>query len=138
MKNTWIRSLTLTAVALTLGTAAYAQTRMTATVPFSFRINGTVLPAGEYAIGTLSTSNISVVKIADRSHKNAAFALASSGVQGKSEEPRLVFRCGDVMGCTLIQAWDDNGYGWEFQKPRLAPTEKGLLAVVPLHRASAD
>ena len=105
MKKSLIRTLTLTAAALTLGTAAYAQTRLIAEVPFSFRVNGSVLPAGNYDIGPSTPGTLSVLKLADRHSHKSALVLANGANEGEKGRQRLIFRCGDVTGCALIQAW---------------------------------
>jgi hypothetical protein len=137
MKKNSIRVLTITVAALTVGAAAYAQTRMIAEVPFSFHINGTVLPAGNYNVGPMSAASLHTLVLSDQHTNKAAVTLATSTTEGKRDRPRLVFRCGDVSGCYLIQAWDDQGYGWEFPKPRLTPAEKERVAEVPIRRSEA-
>ncbi len=137
MKKNLIRVLTITVAALTVGAAAYAQTRMIAEVPFSFRVNGAVLPAGNYQVGPISPASLNALVLSDTHSKKAAVSLANTTTNGKRDRPRLVFRCGDVAGCYLIQAWDDQGYGWEFPKPRITPAEKERIAVVPIRRSEA-
>src|ERR1700678_1957398 len=56
MNTNWIRTLTLSAAALAVGSVAYGQSRPAAEVPFSFRINGTELPAGKYSIDKPDTN----------------------------------------------------------------------------------
>jgi hypothetical protein len=137
MKKNSIRVLTITVAALTVGAAAYAQTRMIAEVPFSFHINGTVLPAGNYSVGPMSAGSLHTLVLSDKHTNKAAVALVSSTTEGERDRPRLVFRCGDVSGCYLIQVWDNQGFGWELPKPRLTAAEKERVAVVPIRRSEA-
>lgn len=138
MKKNLIRTLTLTAAALTVAIAAYGQSPLTAKVPFSFRVNGAVLPAGDYNIGPLSRATVNVLMVAGRHNSKAAIALTNSRNESDQSRSRLVFSCGEISGCDLVQAWDDQGYGWAFPKPRLNAAEKERIAMVPLHRSNAD
>jgi hypothetical protein len=137
MKKNLIRTLTLTAAALTAA-AAYGQTPMTAKVPFSFRIDGATLPAGEYNIGPLSRGTRNVLMLAEKQTNKTAMALRNGGYEGDKGRPRLVFSCRETSGCVLLRAWDNQGNGWAFPKPRLTSSEKERIAMVPLHRSDAE
>lgn len=69
-----------------------AQSTTVAKVPFSFIVEGKVMPAGEYRIST-RTGDPTVIRIASTCGKVAAFVSVSSlGSAKASAEPTLVFR----------------------------------------------
>ncbi len=134
MHTNWIRTLILSAAALTMGSAAYGQSRPVADIPFSFRVNGTELPAGKYSIDRLDSNARMVVRLTDGNMNKVA--MASTEVHGEEGNPRLIFSCREGNVCTLVQAWDTRGNGLLFTaKPTSA--EKERLAVIPLRRSKA-
>ena len=136
MKMNWVRAMTLSAAALTLGSAAYGQSRLVADIPFSFRINGTEIPAGTYSVERMQSSASNVVLLTDgHNHK---MVMGITDHYGKQNAPRLIFSCRENGACTLAQVWDDRGVGVKFATPKLTSAEKERLAVVFLHRPEAD
>src|SRR6202041_2713103 len=135
MTTNWIRTLTLSAAALTMGSAAYAQTRLVADVPFSFQINGTEMPAGNYWIDRPSIGTRSVVHLNDgHNHKMAMGTVNNANEPGAA---RLVFSCGETSGCRLAELWDGSGAQVTFPKPKLTSAEKERLAVVIVRKSEA-
>jgi hypothetical protein len=135
MKTNWIRTLTLSAAALTMGPALYAQTHLVAEIPFSFRVNGTEMPAGKYQVEGLR-ADLKVVRLTDGHNQGMAMGItAGYGVPG---EARLVFSCRESSGCSLAQVWNGSGTGLAFAKPKPTSAEKERLAVIVLHRSEAD
>ncbi len=133
MKTNLIRTLLSAAAVLSLSAAAFAQSYLGANVPFSFRMNGRVMPAGNYQIGpTGSTGAVDL-----RSSKQAAFAIGTPAITDDARA-RLVFRCGETSGCSLTEIWTDAGRGWTLPGPKLTAAEKERLAVVYLGRKGAD
>jgi hypothetical protein len=128
MKKNLNRTLMLTAAVLTLGAAAaYGQNRVTADVPFSYRIVGAELPAGEYAV--MQQGPFTMLR--NVANGQAKMAMTTSRVsEAKDRGARLVFRCGDESGCSLAQVWTGDGNGWQLYTPRLTAGEKERLAVV--------
>jgi hypothetical protein len=135
MNTNWIRTLTLSAAALAMGSVAYGQSRPAAEVPFSFRINGTELPAGKYSIDKPDTNARMVVRLTDGQNNQVAMAITE--VHGEEGHPRLVFSCREGNACTLVQAWDTRGNGLQFNAPKPTSAEKESLAVIPLRRTKA-
>lgn len=136
MKTNWLRTLTLSALAVTMASAAYAQNRLVAEIPFTFQVKGTQMPAGNYSIEQPWSSARTVVLLSDGQNRkivigNAAYALE----QGPA---RLIFSCRESSGCTLVQVWNANGLGMEFPKPKLTSAEKERLAVVVVRRSEAE
>ena len=134
MKKRLNRTLILTTAVLTLGAAAaYGQYPLTAKVPFSFNIKGAELPAGDYTIAKMYGGP--VLQLRDSVSGKAVMAMTqNSSIERTPGGARLVFRCGDLSGCSLAKVWTDSGNGWEFATPRIAPDEKERLAVVFLNR----
>jgi hypothetical protein len=129
MKTTWIRTLTLTAAVLAVSSAAWAQTtRGIVDIPFPFRVNGSQLPAGQYRIERALASTDHVLLFTDGRHHQMASGMASNGVE--TDSARLIFRCNDRTGCTLVQVWDRYGVGITFKGPKLSSAERERLAAV--------
>ena len=134
MNPNWIRTLTLSAAALTMGPRS---TRSRIWSP-RFRFlpgHGTQLPAGKYRVESLH-ADIRVAYLTDgRSQK---MAMGINAGYGDTKEARLVFSCRESSGCTLAQIWDGTGKGLEFPKAKMTSAEQERLAVVVLHRSEAD
>ena len=91
-------------MALTLGSAAYGQSRLIADIPFSFRINGTEIPASTYSVERMQNSASNVVLLTDgHNHK---MAMGISDHYGEQNAPRLIFSCREGKACMLAQVWD--------------------------------
>lgn len=136
MKTNWIRTLTLSAAALTMGSAAYAQTRGIVDIPFAFRVNGTQMPAGHYSLETPFASVRNVQLLTDGQHQK--FIMGGVGATSEPGAARLVFSCTDKSGCSLVQLWDYNGAGIALPQPKISPAEKERRAVVRLHKSEAE
>ena len=125
------RTLILTAAALTLGAgAAYAQDRMNAKIPFSFRITGTELPAGNYTVAPLASGSAMLFRNVETG-KGAA-VLVRNPASSANGAPRLVFTCGGG-GCSLASLWFSADRGWEFRSEHREGTPGNDLRT-PLER----
>jgi hypothetical protein len=136
MTTNWIRTLTLSAAALTMGSAAYAQDHLVAQVPFSFWINGTEMPAGNYSIDRPSIGTRSVVQVNDGHNNKMAMGIVVNG--NEPGAARLIFTCGETSGCRLAEVWDGSGAQVKLPKPKLTSAEKERLAVVIVRKSEAD
>ena len=135
MKTNWVRTLMLSAAALTLGSAAYGQSRMVAEIPFSFRVNGTELPAGSYSVERPMNTARDVVQFSNGRDIKVVFGFSAHAyAQGPA---RLIFTCRETGECSLVQVWDTYGAGIEF-KSKMTSAEKERLAVIVLRRSAAD
>jgi hypothetical protein len=135
MKTNWIRTLTLSAAALTMGSAAYGQAPTIAQVPFSFKVNGTEMPAGKYWIKRMSAT-APVLILSDGRHQQAAMGISAGAYEPGA--PKLVFSCRETSGCTLAEVWEAGGRVVAFPKPKLPQAEKERLAVVLLKQSQAE
>jgi len=140
MKTNLSRTLMLTAVVVMLGAAAYGQDNLTAKVPFAFQIRGTELAAGNYSVSPMAQKNgFPVMHVRNRATGQSNLILAQNrAADVKGGSPRLIFRCGDLSGCSLATIWTAGGYGWELPVPRLSADERERFAVVFLHRSEAE
>ena len=90
MKHITAFALFLAATIITAGKAIAQDYAVRATIPFSFTVNGKVLPAGNYTIGTDVTSP-RILKISDRTQHAHALALSMPAAEEKHKSNQLVF-----------------------------------------------
>ena len=105
MKLNIIRFMVLTAVALILGSAAFAQTlNLRAVVPFNFVVGDKVYPAGEYAVNSNGNGDY-LLFVAGRSTKESGLTLSYQITSGMpAEHTVLIFQhVGDAY--FLQQVW---------------------------------
>lgn len=135
MTTNMIRTLTLSAAALTLATLAQAQSRGAVEIPFSFKVNGVTMPAGNYEIDRPNSSVQGVLLLTDGRHRTFASGMETP-VAGNREAARMIFSCRESSGCSLIQLWDEYGVGVQFSAPKQTSAETERRAVVSLKSAS--
>jgi len=137
MKTNLNRSLMLTAVAVTLGVAAYGQNNITATVPFSFKANGTAQKAGDYSV--VANAGATVLHLVNKSTgQSVQLGIGTpEGAAAGEPRPRLVFHCGDDGGCALAEVWIGDGRGWSY-KHALAKGPKYETAVAVYYGAEVS
>jgi hypothetical protein len=102
-------SMALGAVCL-CGVALYAQTyQAAAKIPFTFHAGDTVLPAGEYRVGT--TGNKPVIQVRNKETGRTNFISTNFGAENTDHRRAvLVFhRYGDAY--FLSEMWDESGAG---------------------------
>lgn len=130
---------TMIAAAFALSTAgAFAQTRLTANIPFAFSTSVAHLSAGRYEIVPASSSNAGVLWI-----RNVATGEGTTLGIGMPAVPddkgaRLVFKCAGET-CALAEVWRGNGgRGYKFSTPKVKPSELERVAVIYLDRKNGD
>ena len=137
MKTIANRIFQCAAGAVILTASAFAQTNMTANIPFVFHANGVTMPAGTYRLDTTSTpSGTTLIVLRDSAAKNPVIAVAGALSYKPSDRgARLVFRCKDT-GCDLRQVWtNDAAYSYPgHAKDR----SDDRLASIPLTNVKAD
>jgi hypothetical protein len=90
MKRIAAIALFVAATFITAGSALAQDHRVKATVPFNFTVNGSWLPAGNYTIGSDSTSpNMLIITDREKSVHILAMGLTDSNSPSKSS--KLVF-----------------------------------------------
>lgn len=115
--------------------AMYGQGRLTAHVPFSFKVGKTTLEAGDYAIAQSSPSSNRVVQLysAD-AEKNVLMLVQNPIYESKDNRPRIVFSCA-ADECAISQIFNGRD-GWQLAAPKLSPAEKERLSVVYFNGSS--
>ena len=109
-----------------------AQNTSIAAIPFDFKITGTTLPAGQYAVKLDSSRHLLTFQNAASGH--SASMLAHPMTSGTKQEPVLIFRQ-NGESYKLESAWFagiDGGYAPLKGKRDRADGERGLVATVRL------
>ena len=85
--------------------SALAQNTIVANVPFSFSVNSTTMPAGEYTVSSVGSGNSLLIQSQDM--KTAKLVIPfSAGASKPSADSKLVFHCYDGREhCFLYQIW---------------------------------
>ncbi|HKE26173.1 MAG TPA: hypothetical protein VKB88_27640 [Bryobacteraceae bacterium] len=137
MKTIANRIFQCAAGAVLLSASAFAQSNMTANIPFAFHANKVNMPAGSYRVDADTThGGTPVIVLRSQADQNKAIALGTPlGSPADSKGPRLVFHCSE-SGCDLRQVWTPEvGYGY----PSNAKEHAGdRVASIPLTSLKAD
>jgi hypothetical protein len=101
------RNLVITAaLALLATTAASAQTvNVKATVPFSFIVGRSTLPAGEYSLQTMNNGQVLAMSNRDAKITNLALSNACESLRAASQTKLVFHRYGDRY--FLSQVWTE-------------------------------
>jgi len=111
MKNL-TSNLMVAALALT-GVASLASAQqLKSEIPFSFRVSGTLMPAGTYHISESKTSARPVFQLLNTDSNSTALVLPEQniGPMNRATDTKLVFQCG-ASGCALAQIWTGSAWG---------------------------
>jgi hypothetical protein len=109
LKGVWAASLVAVLAVISMPVGA-AEIRFK--VPFSFTVNGAVLPPGTYTISNAQSA------LFVRGHSHGAVVLTNRLESVNDSAAKLVFdKTGDQYA--LRQAWTGGGYGRELPRPRL-------------------
>jgi hypothetical protein len=90
MKHITAIVLIIAAAFITAGKAIAQDYAVQATIPFNFTVNGKLLPAGNYTLGTDVTSP-RILKISDRTQHASALAMSMPAAEQKHKSNQLVF-----------------------------------------------
>jgi len=98
MKKYFYIPLAVVIVVGVLATNAQAQSsssqRIVATIPFSFNVGKTSLPAGKYTFTVLNpTSDRRILQVRSNNGRSSAMILTSGVIGEVSENSKLVFEC---------------------------------------------
>jgi hypothetical protein len=108
---------------LGLGVAGNAEIRpeIVVTVPFTFVVGGTTLPAGTYTVGRLSGDRLSVQLLRGREHDVSVFVNPVGVKNASTDRPLVSFKqVGEQHFLSTIQTADDV---YDFSVPRSVITE---------------
>jgi hypothetical protein len=109
LKGLWAASLVAVLAVFSMPVEA---AEITFKVPFSFTVNGAVLPPGTYTVSTARSA------LFVQTFGHSAVVLTNSLESLNSTEAKLVFdKYGDQYA--LRQAWTGGGSGRELPRPRL-------------------
>ena len=136
MKNL-TTNLMLAAIALAAAPGLASAQQLKAEIPFGFRAQGTMVPAGTYTLKTDSTGG--VPKFLLRSVASGYSILLANAIQGDPKKaweatgaPVMEFECGD-SGCALNRLWSGGNYpAYRFSHPNAEKGERTHLAVIRL------
>jgi hypothetical protein len=138
MKKNLTRSMIVTAAFAFSAAAVFAQTKLTANVPFAFSTMGTHWSSGRYEIVSAMSSNAGVLWIRNvATGAETNLGIGNAAVPESTNAPRLVFKCADEK-CALAEVWRDDGRGYKFPTPRLKPSQIEHVAVIHLDRKNGD
>jgi hypothetical protein len=109
--------------------AAQAQT-IKAEIPFSFRVAGTVLPAGEYRVESKSRVGVPIFWLAnpDAHRSIVTMAYLHDSVPSTSD-PKLTFECYGA-NCVLVRMSSAQGETYGFSLPSPGAEEPARVAVI--------
>jgi hypothetical protein len=132
--NLMLAAITLAAAS---GVASAQQLKLKAEIPFGFRAQGTMLPAGAYTVTKDDTSGMPRFLLRSvASHHSNLLVNAIEGDPNAAWElsgaPVLEFKCGD-SGCDLNRLWSRRGYpAYTFSHPNAEKGERTHLTVIRL------
>lgn len=128
------QALTLVGVLslLLVAGSALAQNTIRADVPFSFTVNQTTLPAGQYTISPLGNGT-NILVIQGSAPQAFKLAMANRTESSKAaDRTKLVFHCYEGDHCFLYQLWV-RGMSRGQELPRSA-VEREIAANLSSHR----
>jgi hypothetical protein len=130
MKNLTTNTMFAAAALVVAAGAAQAQT-IKAEVPFSFRVAGTVMPAGEYRLTASNSAGGNLVSLSIWDSKLSIIAVpyATSHRVPENYEVSLTFECSGA-NCSLVKVAPGSGHSYQFHSPKLGRNEDTRVAVI--------
>jgi hypothetical protein len=136
MKNL-TTNLMLAAIALAAAPGVVSAQQLKAEIPFAFRAQGTMVPAGTYTVTKNNTSGLP--KFLLRSVASGNSILLVNPIPGDPKKAWeasgaavLEFECGD-SGCALNRLWSGHSSpAYTFSHPNAEKGERTRLAVIRL------
>jgi len=128
MKN--LTNIMIAAAALVV-TAGMAKAQVIkAEVPFSFRANGTTMPAGEVRVQHLGPHGSAIFSVANVDANRAILAVPYvRNSETKEGNASLTFQCGSDR-CSLVQIDTGAGQTYRFPAPKPGRNEDTHLSVI--------
>ena len=131
------RSIIVAAAFACSAAVVFAQTKLTANVPFAFSTMGAHWSSGHYEIVSATSSNAGILLIRSvATGEQTNLGIGIPALADNSNAPRLVFKCAGEK-CALSEVWRD-GRGYKFSTPRVKPSENEHVAVIYLDRKNGD
>jgi hypothetical protein len=129
MKNL-TKNMMIAAAALVLAAGVAQAQIIKAEVPFSFRVGGTVMPAGEYRVESKSSGGGHVFWVVNAdTHRSIATMAYVHNYVPASGDPKLIFECSGA-NCALVQMASGQGATYGFSHPSLGRDEPTRVAVI--------
>ena len=136
--------LTIAATILVAAAGAASAQKLTAQIPFEFRVGNRVMEPGTYEVGLANdVSGAPLFLLQSRHSGRSAILLAQARVAPREAWaaeglPKLEFACASGR-CALAQIWDGPGsYAYTFNRPKLGNDEEASLRVIPLQRDKGE
>jgi hypothetical protein len=140
-EGTTMKSMTtklmVTAAAMLMAGLASAQT-VTAQIPFAFRADGAVLPAGAYSLTTRAAANTRVFYVQNRRSLRSVIVIpeASLNATATPASAKLIFRC-QGENCALTQIWTGGSTAYQLHVPRPSKNNE-MVRIVTLQAERAE
>ena len=129
MKNL-TKNMTIAAVALMVAAGAAQAQIIKAEVPFSFRVAGTLLPAGEYRVVTQSRGGAPIFHLVNvEAHRSIMTMAYPDNSVKPGGDAKLTFECSGAQ-CALVKMSSDEGKTYGFSHPSLGRDEPTRVAVI--------
>ena len=136
--------LTIAATILVAAASAASAQRMTAQIPFEFRVGNRVMEPGTYQIGWdyhLSASPLFLIQNAHSGRQAVLVPQARVDPQkawAAEGSPKLAFAC-TSGSCALAELWDGAGsHAYTFHSPKPGKDEAAYLRVIPMQRDKGE
>ena len=136
--------LTIAATILVAAAGAASAQKLTAQIPFEFRVGNRVMAPGTYQVGLApSMSSIPLFLVQSRDSGRQAILLAQARVDPRKAwtaegNPKLEFACANGS-CALAQLWGGAGTdAYKFRLPKLGKDEDIHLTVIPMQRDKGE
>ena len=129
MKNLTTNMMIAAAALVVAAGVAQAQT-IKAEIPFSFRVAGTVMPAGEYRVESKSRVGAPIFWLVNAdAHRSIVTMAYLHDYVPSTGEPKLTFECSGA-NCALVRMSSGQGETYGFSHPSLGAEEPARVAVI--------
>jgi len=128
MKN--LTNMMIAAAAFVVAAGAAQAQQLKVEIPFSFRAQGTMMPAGEYRVTALHSNGSPIFKLTSVDSNRAILAAPYFSNSGAPEgAATLSFQCGSNH-CALDQIDPGAGKAYRFPTPKPGKGEDTHLSVI--------
>jgi hypothetical protein len=135
--------LMIAAAALVAAASAASAQKLTAQIPFEFRVGNRVMEPGTYRVDASQVTSIPIYQLSNvHSHSSIVLlplALVDPKKAWKAEgNPKLAFAC-TGGSCALAEIWDGaDNYACTFHRPKRGGDEDASLRVISMQREKGE
>ena len=136
--------LMIAAAALVAAASAASAQKLTAQIPFEFRVGNRVMEPGTYRIELArNVSSVPLFLLQNAHSGQQAVLLAQAKVDPRKAWaaegiPKLEFACPSGR-CALAELWDGyDSQAYSFHRPKLGKDEDAYLRVIPMQRDKGE